>query len=517
MYDSFEERIDMSENREGFRPEKGLKLAQRLALHIEKDVIAAGWRVGTSLGQEAELLTRYPVSRPILREAIAILEQDGIAQMARGPNGGLTVIAPAEDTVVLAIRNYLEASRVEATEILEARKLLESTMLKLAAQKLTIESLQALRELDAKVRQLDKPPLALARQLLTAIAKISGNPALATFVAALAQLGVSLTYYKAFDEREIQRYLEAILGLRHEQVEALIGNDTLRLFRTLDSEEHLLFELHSKIAQSGKRAKPMTREHSEKITSRLMDMGEIRRKVKLADVVSMQLQMMIIQMGWPEGEKLSSEAQLQEQLGVSRAVLREAIRGLERLGVVRAESGRRGGLYVAVPDPRHTIRSVLLYLNHMKINKAHIYELQEEFEPAAVTMLTIATRKHGPQTLKPLRDVIASVEKQAGTVNTREYMTDFYETLIDCCPNRILSFFLKVFLLAVRNVRISPKQIAAARLPEYVNIHTQLVDAIEANEEGLARRWMIELRRQLLIDSPHDQQRTDLIEGGLAR
>lgn len=513
MYDVTRESIPMSASAGEFRPEKGLKLAQRLAAHIERDVIAAGWQVGTSLGQEADLLAKYPVSRPILREAIAMLEQDGIAQMARGPNGGLMVIAPAEQTVVLAIRNYLEASRVEAREILEARKLIESTMLKLAAQKLAAESLRELRELDGRVRQLDNPPLALARQLLAAMAKVSGNPALATFVAAVAQLGVSVTYYKAVDEREIQRYLEEILKLRHEQIEALIGNDTLRLFRTLDSQDHLLLELHSKIARAGKRTRSMSREHSEKVASHLLDMGEIKRKVKLADVVALQLQMMIIQMGWPEGAKLNSEAQLLEQLGVSRAVLREAVRGLERLGVVRAESGRNGGLYVAVPDPRHTIRSVLLYLHHMKIKKAHIYELQEEFEPAAVTMLTAAVREYGPQLLNPLRSIVANASEPKASVNMREYVTAFYETLIDCCPNRILSFFLKVFLFSIRNVRISPKQIAAKRLPEYIHIHTQLLDAIEANEEGLARRWMIELRRQLLVDSPNDKHRADLIEG----
>lgn len=498
-----------------FRPEKGVKLAQRLATHIEKDIIADGWKVGKSLGQEADLITRYQVSRAILREAIAILEQDGIAQMARGPNGGLVVIAPAEQTAALVIRNYLEASRIESKELLEARRLVEGVMLRLAAQRLTAGSLKKLRDLDAQVRQLDKPPLALARQLLTAIAHVSGNPALATLVAALAQLGVSLTYYKVIDEREIQHYLEGILKIRHEQVEALIGNDTLRLIQTLDSQQVLLSELHSKISSGNKRRKPVSREHSAVVASRLMAMGETKRKVKLADVVSLQLQMMIIQMGWPEGEKLSSEAQLLEQLGVSRAVLREAIRGLERLGVVRAESGRHGGLFVAVPDPRQTIRSVLLYLHHMKITKVDIHELQEEFEPAAVTALTMAVRESGSALLEPLRRVVARADEPQSEIGLREYMSEFYETFIDSCPNRILGFFLRIFFFATRHLYAPRKKAEAARLREYIGLHKNLLSAIEAGEEGLARRQMIELRRQVYLDSPPDNDRADLIENSI--
>lgn len=499
----------------GFRPEKGVKLAQRLASHIEKGIIAEGWQVGKSLGQEVDLLAKYSVSRAILREAIAILEQDGIAQMARGPNGGLIVISPAGQTVALAIRNYLEASRVESAELLEARKLVEGLMLRLAAQRLTTGSLKKLRELDAQMRQPGKPPLAVARQLLAAIAEVSANPALATMVAALAQLGISLTYYKVIDEREIQQYIGAVLKIRHEQVEALIGNDTLRLVQTVDSQQRLLHELHAKIQTGNKRRKPVSREQSAVIASRLMDMGEIKRKVKLADVVALHLQMMIIQMGWPEGAKLSSEAQLVEQLGVSRAVLREAIRGLERLGVVRAESGRHGGLFVAVPHPRQTIRSVLLYLHHMKITKAHIHELQEEFEPAVVTALTVAVGRHGPVLLDPLRKAIAKAGAPGSTIGLREYMSDFYATLIDSCPNRILSLFLKICFFATRNLYAPRKKAAAERLQEYLVLHTRLLDTIEAGEEGLARRQMIEIRRQALIDSPSDSKRTDLIENAI--
>src|SRR5205823_13308172 len=53
------------------------------------------------------------------------------------------------------------------------------------------------------------------------------------------------------------------------------------------------------------------------------------------------------------GERLPSERELAERLGVSRVTLREAIRALADAGYVESRRGRYGGTFVneSLPDP----------------------------------------------------------------------------------------------------------------------------------------------------------------------
>jgi DNA-binding FadR family transcriptional regulator len=110
------------------------KLAEVLAASIGDDIAASGWRVGSVIGSETELVERYRVSRSVLREAVRLLEHHAVAHMRRGPGGGLIVAKPEAqasiDTIALYLQ-YRQPSREdfrcvrEAMEIASVTKVIE--------------------------------------------------------------------------------------------------------------------------------------------------------------------------------------------------------------------------------------------------------------------------------------------------------------------------------------------------------------------------------------------------------
>src|SRR5271166_413925 len=84
------------------------KLAEVLAANIGDDIAASGWQVGSVFGTETALLQRYRVSRAVLREAVRLLEYHSVAQMRRGPGGGLVVTQPQAQASIDTIALYLQ-------------------------------------------------------------------------------------------------------------------------------------------------------------------------------------------------------------------------------------------------------------------------------------------------------------------------------------------------------------------------------------------------------------------------
>jgi DNA-binding FadR family transcriptional regulator len=139
--------------------------------------------VGTVIATESELLERFGVSPPVLRQAVGILEREQVARMRRGPGGGLLVLAPDERSIGHAVTMLLEFLRVEPELVSEARTFVEIACIELAGQRIRELDVPALRALVAAEPEV--PDGNTRRRLVDfhiAIAELSGNPVLALFV-----------------------------------------------------------------------------------------------------------------------------------------------------------------------------------------------------------------------------------------------------------------------------------------------------------------------------------------------
>lgn len=84
------------------------KLAEVVAAAIGDEIGSGDWPVGSVFGTETALLERYRVSRAVLREAVRLLEYHSVAQMRRGPGGGLIVTEPHAQASIDTIALYLQ-------------------------------------------------------------------------------------------------------------------------------------------------------------------------------------------------------------------------------------------------------------------------------------------------------------------------------------------------------------------------------------------------------------------------
>lgn len=120
----------------------------QIAAQLRKAIADGVWGPGERLPSEQELSNSFDVSRATTREALKILSATGLIASTRGGKGGTYVSVP--DGVELAVllseslRLWYVAGNVTLAEVLEARTLLESHCVELAAERRTDEDLHAI-------------------------------------------------------------------------------------------------------------------------------------------------------------------------------------------------------------------------------------------------------------------------------------------------------------------------------------------------------------------------------------
>jgi DNA-binding FadR family transcriptional regulator len=171
----------------------GVRVAQSLVSALIEEIRAADWVEGTNLGSEADLIQRFGVGRNVLREATRILEQQGVAKMRMGRGGGLVITSPEATTTAHALEMYLASRNVSGEHVLEAKREVELTCVRLAARRTNNAWATRLRQAVADERQT---PSGHIRQIGSSnvhivIAQMTGNPALILFIEALTHLSAN--------------------------------------------------------------------------------------------------------------------------------------------------------------------------------------------------------------------------------------------------------------------------------------------------------------------------------------
>lgn len=217
------------------------------------------------------------------------------------------------------------------------------------------------------------------------------------------------------------------------------------------------------------------------------------RSQKLAETISQQIELSIIDAGWPVGEVIGSESDLLDTYGVSRAVLREAVRLLEHHRVARMRRGPGGGLVVTEPDPEAVVRASAMLLRYKQVEPAQLFEARIALEVAAVRDAAERIDEEG------IAKIRAALDHEMTFLGGEADATvhDFHSVVAELSGNPAVHLFVDVLTRLSAAGFMGNKALfdkASARRPspkaeieEVHTVHEAIAEAIIAGDASLAQ------------------------------
>ncbi|WP_255406284.1 FadR/GntR family transcriptional regulator [Mycobacterium sp. E796] len=155
-------------------------------------MIARGELVdGDWLPTEAELIERFGVSRPTLREAFRLLEGDSLVTIRRGPPGGARVTLPGPDAVADLFGMILMLSGTTIGDVWDARLTIEPAAVRRLAESATKDVLKQLDVALDDVRSAVDDPREFSRagvRFHVKLVELSGNHTLTAVIGMLSEI-----------------------------------------------------------------------------------------------------------------------------------------------------------------------------------------------------------------------------------------------------------------------------------------------------------------------------------------
>ncbi len=181
---------------------------QLVADNIRRKIILGEFRDGDFLPNEAQLLEQYRVSRPVLREAIRILQSESLLTIRRGSKGGARVNAPRPGPVARLAGGLLQYEHTTVFDVFRARAIIEPPAVRLLAESRTAQTIQQLREaLDREADAIGEPRRwgRVHAEFHTLLVELSGSNTLALFADIMAEITMAHTqavWQRALDDAQ---------------------------------------------------------------------------------------------------------------------------------------------------------------------------------------------------------------------------------------------------------------------------------------------------------------------------
>ncbi len=175
------------------------KSSDLLSDRLRDMILQGSFATGDYLPPERELVQETGLSRGSVREALRVLETEGLVQVDRGRTGGTRVTAPKRTMLARSVELFVRTNGVVLSSLLDCRAAIEPMLARLAARHRSDEELAALEDLHRRfgeaTEDLGKYRV-LNYQWHLQIAQCSRNEPLSALIEAILKTSLEATAYE---------------------------------------------------------------------------------------------------------------------------------------------------------------------------------------------------------------------------------------------------------------------------------------------------------------------------------
>jgi GntR family transcriptional repressor for pyruvate dehydrogenase complex len=212
--------------------------------------------------------------------------------------------------------------------------------------------------------------------------------------------------------------------------------------------------------------------------------GQVNRERRLSDKVADMMLETILSDRLSVGDRLPSERELGEQFGVSRTVVREAVRALVTKGVIDVRSG--SGLRVAAVDANAVSESMTLFLRGGTLDFEKVHEVRTVLE---VHLAGLAAERATDDDVAQLREIHERMQREVSDVEAaaRDDL-EFHRAIARATHNEL--FLLLMDSIGSSLIDIRRENLGSGSAPMTLSQHEAILELIAAHDPEAARTAM---------------------------
>lgn len=209
---------------------------------------------------------------------------------------------------------------------------------------------------------------------------------------------------------------------------------------------------------------------------------------KASDVLANRLREQILEGTLAEGSALPVERELAASVGLSRGVVRDALRVLEIEGLITTRPGRAGGSFVRRPDSTTLQRSLSALVSGRGVDFQSLLETRDALEPAAAELAALNRTDDDLERLDEASLLLRDAMDDIPTFLQRN--AEWHMAVVAASQNEIMQIILDSLSRAIVEATDIADFNNERTMAETVAAHDRILAAIRKRDAEKARTAM---------------------------
>ncbi|GGD56395.1 FadR/GntR family transcriptional regulator [Paenibacillus nasutitermitis] len=218
------------------------------------------------------------------------------------------------------------------------------------------------------------------------------------------------------------------------------------------------------------------------------------KRMSLKDVVIRKLHDYIAEHGLQPGDRFLNEKEIVHLVGASRTVVREALKAMEAVGVVRIKPG--DGVFVNESSVHHLVNQFSFRWSRDRTRMLELLETRTMLELSAIELIVMRRCENQASPIAvDFREIDANLEQMERAIQLKKSLVEddieFHRTLFRMTGNRTfyeLSEVITQYFNEVRERRISEADGYGSTFVE----HARIVQLLKQSDAEGAKKAMID-------------------------